>query len=160
MRYHVMTVIRGRMTTKGPEAPAMLGHPDIMVFVLVVFWCVTLCDFVTCYSGCKNSCKYLMYVRVTPVLQPRLQKLQRNSWGVTYHNRVSRKISWYVPKYRDMWAPLCNRSCKTGCKNHQNFATFATHFVSAHVTAAGILSTAPLYIMIKYQYQGRRMQSQ
>ena len=61
MRYHVMTDIRSRMTTKGPEAPAMLGHPDIMVFVLVVFWCVTLCDFVTCYSGCKNSCKYLMY---------------------------------------------------------------------------------------------------
>ena len=53
-----MTDIRGRMTTKGPEAPAMLGHPDIMVFVLVVFWCVTLCDFVTCYSGYKNSCKY------------------------------------------------------------------------------------------------------
>ena len=66
MQYHVMTDIRGRMTTKGPEAPAMLGHPDIMVFVLVVFWCVTLCDFVTCYSGCKNSCKYLMYVRGRP----------------------------------------------------------------------------------------------
>ena len=54
MRYHVITDIRGRMTTKGPQAPAMLGHPDIMVFVLVVFWCVTLCDFVTCYSGYKN----------------------------------------------------------------------------------------------------------
>ena len=75
--------------------------------------------------------------------EPRLQKLQRNSWGVTYHNRVH-------AKYRGTWVPLCNRSCKNGCKNRWHFATFATRFVSAHVTAAGILSTASLYIMIKY----------
>ena len=104
-----MTDIRSRMTTKGPEAPAMLGHPDIMVFVLVVFWCVTLCDFVTCYSGCKNSCKYLVYVHVIPVLQPRLQKLQRNSW-------VSHTIIVYHAKYRGMFQNIviCGSRFATG----------------------------------------------
>ena len=73
---------------------------------------------------------------------------------------MSHTIIVYHAKYRGMFQNIviCGPHFATEVAKRvakitrisENFATFATHFVSAHVTAAAILSTAPLYIMIKY----------